>query len=479
MPRVLIVCSHYPPHLIGGAEIVAHRQAKRLMMLGWEVKVFAGRIDAPHASESELKLEREEFDGLEVFRTSGTFNELGANFFSRSHADLFEGVARDFVPDVVHCHNLVGLGVNLIGAAKRTGARTIVTLHDYWGFCFKNVLLRNDLSLCDDHNACPACRPTFEAEDATLPIRLRRDYIMSELRKADAYIAPSRGVAENYTRAGLDAEKISVFSAGANLEEFPPRLRNPSATTRFLCCAYLGEHKGIPVLLEALRRLWTDTRLRGRWTLTVVGNGHLEASLAAELASAGLDAAVTMVGHVPHEAMVAQLGRSDVVMLPSIWPENESVFLLEGLASGAALLASAIGGNLDIVEDGVNGLTYPPRDPQALAAAMARLIDEPALVKRFSAENLRRRPAYDEAGPARRIEMLYTAPNSSHPTSEIIQECDFSLLGRIAIRSMPQTIAGRRVRLVWSRWREADSEAANLLRPWHRWWRRLRAAKRQ
>ena len=182
MPRVLIVSSHYPPHFAGGAEIVAHRQARSLLQLGWEVKVFAGRPDAPRVSEPELALEREDFDGLEVLRTSSTLNDTGANFFSLSHATLFEGVARDFAPDVVHCHNLVGLGVNLIGASKRTGARTIVTLHDYWGFCFKGILLRNDLSLCDDHDACHVCLPALATEDGMLPIRLRRDYIMSELQ---------------------------------------------------------------------------------------------------------------------------------------------------------------------------------------------------------------------------------------------------------------------------------------------------------
>jgi glycosyltransferase involved in cell wall biosynthesis len=465
MPRVLIVCSHYPPHLAGGAEIVAHRQAKRLQQLGWEVKIFAGRLDRPRVSRSELALEQEEFDGLEVFRTFGTFNDPGVNFFSRSRADLFERVARDFAPDVVHFHNLVGLGVNLIGASKRTDARTIVTLHDYWGFCFKNVLLRNDLSLCDNHDACHTCLPTLATEDGALPIRLRRDYIMSELQKADAYIAPSRGLAENYTRAGLDPAKICVFSAGVNLEHFPPRRRGPSATRRFLCCAHLGEHKGILVLLEALRRLWEDTRLRGRWTLTIAGNGHLEASLRAELASTGLDAAVTMVGHVPRDALSAEVRRADVLMLPSIWPENEPVSLLEGLASGAALLVSAIGGNLDIVEDGVNGLTYPSRDPLALAAAMRTFIDDPELVARFSAENLRRRPANDEAGPARRIAMLYAAPNVSRPTRDVIVKCGVSLLGRIAMRSVlktPLTLAGRRVRFVWWRWRDADAEAMRI-----------------
>jgi glycosyltransferase involved in cell wall biosynthesis len=466
MPRVLIVCSHYPPLLGGGAEIVAHRQAKRLQGLGWDVKVFAGRQDAPRVSRSELVLEREEFDGLEVFRTFGMFNDPGVNFFSPDHAILFERVVREFAPDVVHCHNLVGLGVNLIGVSKRMGARTIVTLHDYWGFCFKNVLLRNDLSLCDDHDACHACLPTIATEDGALPIRLRRDYIMSELRKADAYIAPSRGLAGNYTRAGLDPAKISVFSAGVDLEHFPPRRRTPSATRRFLCCAHLGEHKGMLVLLHALHRLWDDTRLRGRWTLTIAGHGHLDASLRAELASAGLDAAVTMVGHVPRDALTAEVGQADVVMLPSIWPENEPVSLLEGLASGAALLVSAIGGNVDIVEDGVNGLTYPSRDPLALAAAMKTLIDDPELIPRFSAENLRRRPALDEAGPARRIETLYSSSDASWPSREVIVECGSSLPGRIAMRNVlkiPLALAGRRVRLVWWRWRGAMKRRRGLL----------------
>ncbi|HYA80361.1 MAG TPA: glycosyltransferase [Methylocystis sp.] len=221
MPRLLIVSAHYPPNPVGGAEIVAHRQAKRLEADGWRTEVFAGRYDPSEAERDESVLERENYDGLRIHRTPLSSIQLGGNFRSRRHAAQFAQVLSEFRPDVAHFHNITGLGVNLVGVARRAGVRTVVTLHDYWGFCLKNVLLRNDLTLCADHDACHECVARVATPDGLLPVRLRRDYVMRELGQADAFIAPSNALAENYAQAGLDLARIATFSAGVDLQSFP------------------------------------------------------------------------------------------------------------------------------------------------------------------------------------------------------------------------------------------------------------------
>ena len=70
----------------------------------------------------------------------------------------------------------------------------------------------------------------------------------------------------------------------------------------------------------------------------------------------------------------------DVVVLPSSWPENEPVILLEAIASGAAILASRIGGNIDLVDEQRRGLFFEPGDADDLVARMRRFIEVPSMV---------------------------------------------------------------------------------------------------
>jgi glycosyltransferase involved in cell wall biosynthesis len=452
--RVLIVSSHYPPNVVGGAEIVAHRQAKLLQRAGWEICVIAGEI-LPSERIDDMAPQGEIFDGLQVYRLGYPHEHQGANFFDAKRERIFKRMLETYAPQVVHFHNMTGLGVNLIVAAKEFGAKVVVTLHDYWGFCFKNVLLRNDLSPCDDFDACHRCLRSAPMPLDQLPIRLRRDYVMTCLEQADAYVAPSRMLAANYRRAGLDGARIEVMSAGIDLDSIEPRRRQPPSTVRFLCSAHLGDHKGVRQLAEALRLLWGRQDLRNRWEIKIAGHGALRPFLSNAIMAAGMEASVKLLGHVKRAELLSHLDKSDVSILPSIWPENEPVSVLEAIASGAALIASRVGGVPDLIEHGVNGLLYEARDPDALAAAMAELIISPERITIFSGVNLDRRKRIDERATGEKLIALYERPEPPREFESIIVACGLNQPRNSTIDSIeraPATIGGRRLRFLWSRW---------------------------
>ena len=81
------------------------------------------------------------------------------------------------------------------------------------------------------------------------------------------------------------------------------------------------------------------------------------------------------------------LAALDIFVLPS-HSEGVSLALLEAMAAGLPVIATAVGGLPEVVTDGVNGLLIPPQDPEALAQALARLLDDPALAKKLG-ENAR------------------------------------------------------------------------------------------
>jgi len=141
-------------------------------------------------------------------------------------------------------------------------------------------------------------------------------------------------------------------------------------------CA-LVPRKGVDVLVDALAALPASS---GRAVLLVAGDGPERAALAAR--AAGLGARVCFLGARADKAEL--LSACDVFALASR-AEGLGVAALEAMAAGRAVVATRVGGLGEAVVDGRTGLLVPPGDPAALAAALARLCDDPALRARLAA----------------------------------------------------------------------------------------------
>jgi hypothetical protein len=94
-------------------------------------------------------------------------------------------------------------------------------------------------------------------------------------------------------------------------------------------------------------------------------------------------AGVRWHGHVPQPEVPRLLANLDVLVVPSIWPENSPCVIREAFLAGTPVVASRVGGIPEMVRDGVDGLLVPPGDAGALGAALHRLIEEPALLPRL------------------------------------------------------------------------------------------------
>ncbi|MBV9627873.1 MAG: glycosyltransferase [Xanthobacteraceae bacterium] len=477
--RLLIVSNFFPPDNVGGAEIVAYRQAKMMCTEGWDVRVFAGDLSEELQASKTIPSQHGGLDDLRVIRTRFHRPKVGGDAYNKDTIPHFATVLREFKPTIVHFHHLWGLGAGLLDVATRAGTKAIVTLHDRWGFCFKSTLLRNDFSPCLDFTECHKCLRTFRSPDGALPIRLRNDYVMSRLNLADTVIAPSWGLADDYIQAGLSQDRITVVSSGIDLVGIAPRLRDPGDVVHFLCPAHLGEHKGFRELLAALTLLFNDRSLRGRWTFWIAGSGHLEGFLRSKIVESGLNRHVILSGPLEHQRLLARLAVSDVVVLPSICAENQPRSLLEGIASGAALVASRVKGSAELVQNGGNGILYEPSDPAALADALRQLIVSKGLIRTFSQANLSLRARYDERQTASRLAEIYAAPPRATPATDLLVRCGIAAPGtKLAVSKVeqaPRAANGKRVRLMWWGWLAEDEGVSAPIwvfrlgwRPW-RW----------
>jgi glycosyltransferase involved in cell wall biosynthesis len=411
---LLVVSNVFPPQIIGGAEIVAHRQALAFKDLGFDVAVVTLLNTWDAGDRPGLTID--EVNGLRVFRILAKPLGLDRNYCRPEIEPYFHSVLRLVRPDIVHFHNLPGLGAGLIPVARASGARVIVTLHDTWGFCLRQTLMRDGLKMCANFTECDVCMPSVPGlVGERVPVRLRRDYVRWCLEHAHRLVSPSAAMRHYYEAAGFPAALFELVSNGSDLAAFVPRQRKPGRQVSFLFAGTLAEHKGVRSLFEALEILLSDEALAGRWEFVLGGEGPLASDLRSRLEQGKLRPPVQSAGFIKREAIAAAYDHADVVVIPSIVPENEPVTLLEAIASGAAQIGARIGGIPELIDEERSGFLVPPGDAAALAAAMRRMIIEPRLVEAFSAYNLQRREAFDERKSIMRLARIFTSPADSCP----------------------------------------------------------------
>jgi glycosyltransferase involved in cell wall biosynthesis len=377
----ILTCSNaYPPNFIGGAELIAHQQARRMYERGHRVIVFAGD---PQASAERHSIREDRYQDLPVFRVNLHHADYSSEFVNFHHNRIeehFVGLLNRFSPDVVHMHNIIGLSAGMIHLARRRGIRTVVTLHDHWGFCFKNTLIRREGLICDDFSACHECMPQIsDGADRGIPVRMRKDYLALQFSEVDFFISPSMYLAEAYVRAGVPASRIRVIRYGIDTEKLGEVTKEPGkGRVRFTFIGYFGRHKGVQVLLEAARHL--DNKA---FSIDLIGGGELENELRAQVDRSGLSSIVTFRGKVENERIGEVFHTTDVMVLPAVWPENQPVTITEAMATRTPVIASRIGGIPELVDHGRTGFLFDPGNAQDLANRMREFIDRPALIRDF------------------------------------------------------------------------------------------------
>jgi len=210
------------------------------------------------------------------------------------------------------------------------------------------------------------------------------------LGRARHVFAASRDIEDRLIRRlGVPPERVSVVPCGVDTAVFHPAAGpeddapDSGDPLRLLFVGDLVPPKGVVELVAAV----LDLRAKGAaLTLDLVGDGPLRPELEARVAAAGegdsVRGAVTFLGTLPRAAVADRMRAAHCLVLPS-HNEGTPVSVMEALTCGVPVVATRVGGIPDLVTDGADGLLVPPRDPDALAAALSRLAAEPGLLLRL------------------------------------------------------------------------------------------------
>jgi glycosyltransferase involved in cell wall biosynthesis len=229
-------------------------------------------------------------------------------------------------------------------------------------------------------------------------LRATRD---AALRSARYVFSPSEYLRAIALRWGLEPDRVSVLPNPApEVPALPPRdelradLGLDGSVLAF--AGRLGPQKAVGVLLRALADVQDVA-------LVIAGDGPDRAALERNVRELGLDGRVRFLGGVPREQVLRLFGAADASVLPSAW-ENFPHSVVEALAVGCPVIATAVGGVPEVVRDGVNGLLVRPGDPEALREAIARFFADDELRRRLAAAAAGSVAGYSEDAVFARIE---------------------------------------------------------------------------
>ncbi|GGL56326.1 exopolysaccharide biosynthesis GT4 family glycosyltransferase EpsE [Wenxinia marina] len=200
------------------------------------------------------------------------------------------------------------------------------------------------------------------------------DRLMDEVRRTIPVLPPRLEVQP----MGVDTDRLRRPAPYVPHDESRP--------LRIFSCGRLNRVKGHQDLMQAVRLLRDGGRDA---TLAIAGEDDAggtgyRATLEARIAELGLGDAVTLLGAIDEGAVVRHLLEADVFVLAS-WHEPLGVALMEAMSCAVPTIGTDAGGVGELIVDGRDGLLVPPKSPDALATAIARVADDPALAARLSA----------------------------------------------------------------------------------------------
>lgn len=278
-------------------------------------------------------------------------------------------------PDVLHVHNTFPLlSPAVFHAAKHLPIATVLTIHNYRTFCARGVPERND-TVCteclDRRSVFPALRYGCyrDSRIATLPmaamIFLHRK-IDTWGRQVDAFITLTDFQRDKLVEAGLPGER--VFIKPHFYADPPVTIPWEARQERAVYLGRLGAYKGVHVLVEAWRQWGDDAPV-----LEIIGEGPERKELEQRAQGVWPDKRILFTGQLSFPDAQLRLARAKLLVLPTLCFEGFPMVIREAFALGVPVAASRIGAIPCIVDDGKNGVLFPPGKPDEMLRALKML----------------------------------------------------------------------------------------------------------
>lgn len=408
--RILMASDFYPP-FIGGAERQVQLLSRELVLRGHQVCVAT----VHHAGQ----LEAQNDGGVMVRRIRGVLTQVA--WFSsdprrRYHPPFPEpgvtrgmrALIREWQPDVVHAHGWIAY--SCAAALLGSDLPLVISARDYGYTCASRTLL-NQGRVCDGPGVdkCFACTAGHygiaKSAAAVTGVFAGRALLTRKIAATHSVSTFVQGIVKRdllgETRDSLERDNIPDIVVPSFLDE---RAEAAALDAAFLAklpdepfllfVGALQPHKGLGELLAAYEHLHNAP------SLVLIGTVWPDTPQQ-------FPEGVTVIRNAPHAGVMAAWERCLFGVAPSVWPDPLPGVVREAMSKGKAMIATGVGGNLDMVVPDETGLLVPPGDVAALAAAMQRLVDDAALRERLGRAASAAATRFTASAVLPRFEALY------------------------------------------------------------------------
>jgi glycosyltransferase involved in cell wall biosynthesis len=365
--KILFIHTLYPPHIVGGAEVILRMLTEATRDRGHQVVVLA--------TSCEKGLYWETISGVKVYRVGieNNYWPCGNHQFSKIRKviwhvrDMYNKgmqkqvreIIREEKPDVVSCHNLSGWSISVWDAVREAGIPTIQVLHDLYFLCLKYTMFK-------DGRPCKG--RCFEC-------RIMRFLHRYKSQQPDAIVGVSAHVLNRVVEAGFFQKSLKAVVYNALI--IPEISTNKGRKRDEFTLGFIGrisQGKGIEWLLEEFKKIGSKGI-----GLKIAGKGENSYVEVLKQLVRNEDQ-VDFLGFCKPEDFYPSI---DVLVVPSIWEEAFPTVAIEACAYHIPVITSGQGGLKEIIQDGYNGLYCNISVPNSLSSAMQKIIDDRKLFERL------------------------------------------------------------------------------------------------
>ena len=360
--RILLVNDYATP--TGGAELLMFALRDGLRQRGHDARLFSTSAQVGTG------------DRLADYECLGTTSSFRTLLQSRNPwaARRLKQVLLEFQPQVVHVKVfLTQLSPSILPLLQTTPSLYYVAW--YRPACPLGNKILPDGGPCGDRYGIPCYRHGCLPLHDWLPLMMQMHQWRQWRHVFDRIVANSQA-----TRQCLATEKIAtdaVIECGVPVRS----ARSPlTSSPTVVFAGRLVREKGVDVLLHAFSQVvdcCPDAQL------LIAGDGPERDRLQTLITDLGLSKAVSLLGHLPREAMERRFDQAWVQAVPSRWAEPFGMVAAEAMMRGTAVIASGSGGLADIVQNGQTGFLIPPGDVDRLVAALLLILQDRSVAEKF------------------------------------------------------------------------------------------------
>ncbi|MGB9936889.1 MAG: glycosyltransferase family 4 protein [Methanobacterium sp.] len=390
--KICLISNLYPPFIIGGAEVVIEKIATELVKRKHEVVVISTNPN----SEKQI----EEKDGVKIYRISPLnfynlynyqdHNEItrllwhGADLWNPDAYFTIKNILKNEKPDIVHIHHFKGLSSSIFSAVKNLDLPLVFTAHDCSLICPRTALLHANGDVCTEKKTLCSIYSKFQK------------YSIKD--KVDWFVAPSQFLIDTLRLDGFFTNvKTSKIPLGVELHN--ERINKEYDTIDILFAGSLSKHKGVPILIEAFKRL-NNENIR----LHILGKGKDESEFKKMAES---DKRIIFHGFVNGEKLENFYKNANISILPSICYDNSPMMIYESLVNSTPVIGSKIGGIPELIKDNYNGFLFNSENIDELENILKKLVENQSLLKELEKNAFQSAKKYSIEKHIQELEKIY------------------------------------------------------------------------